>query len=73
MQVVELCSVHLRQRLALLTDGQIIPVTALLDEAGDETDDPHEAKAFTAGPDSAGQYHVDSLEGYGFTDKSTIN
>lgn len=70
--VVQLCSVHLRQRLAMLTDGQIIPVTALLDQDGLDTDDPHEAWTYTAGPDKDGKFHADELTGYNLK-KNQIN
>ncbi len=64
--LVELCSVQLVQKLAMLTDGQIIPVTKMLDAFGDDTDEPARARAFEAGPDAEGRWHQDSLETYGF-------
>ena len=36
-------------RVALLSDGTTVPITNLLDEFGDETDDPDEAVTFVAG------------------------
>ena len=36
-------------RVALLDDGTTVPITNLLDEFGDETDDPDEAVTFVAG------------------------
>ncbi|WP_310540822.1 hypothetical protein [Phenylobacterium sp.] len=36
-------------RAALLSDGTTVPITNLLDEFGDETDDPDEAVTFVAG------------------------
>jgi len=56
----------------MLTDGQIIPITNLLDEDGDETGDLNEARAFVAGPDSSGKWHTDSIESYG-NNPSAIN
>lgn len=70
---VQLCSVQLVQRLAMLDDGQIIPVTQLFDDEGDETDSPAEARSFVAGPDSLGYWHTDSLEEYGFATPHTVN
>lgn len=69
---VELCSVQLVKRLAMLTDGQIIGITELLDEDGDPTDDPNEAAAFVAGPDAEGKFHEDILQYYGVS-KNSIN
>lgn len=57
----------------MLTDGQIIPITRLLDEDGDETDFPEAARAFTAGPDREGKFHDDSLETYGFIETRSLN
>jgi LDH2 family malate/lactate/ureidoglycolate dehydrogenase len=56
----------------MLTDGQIIPVTALLDQDGLDTDDPHEAWTYTAGPDKDGKFHADELTGYNLK-KNQIN
>lgn len=67
---VELCSVSLGQRLAMLTDGQIIPITNMLDCDGDDTDEPSEARAFVAGPDANGKWHEDSLDTYGFAEST---
>jgi len=36
-------------RVALLSDGSTVPIVALFDCDGEETDDPDEAVAFTAG------------------------
>ena len=40
-------------RVALLDDGTTVPITNLLDEFGDETDDPDEAVTFVAGEATA--------------------
>jgi hypothetical protein len=42
-------SIHLAKRLALLSDGRTVPITQLLDGEGDETDNPAAATAFVAG------------------------
>ena len=42
-------AINLHDRQALLTTGEVIPITELFDDEGDETDDPDEAVAFVAG------------------------
>lgn len=44
------------QMLALRFDGRTVPITALLDEFGDETDDWTSAEVFVAGDDRDGWF-----------------
>jgi hypothetical protein len=45
----DVASVNLSRRLAVLTDGETVPVTQMFDADGDDTDDPAQAAAFVAG------------------------
>lgn len=42
-------SVNLGRRLALV-EGSVVPITTMIDEWGDNTDNPAEAVSFVAGP-----------------------
>lgn len=46
VQSVDVEAINLGQRKALLNNGAIVALTNLLDEDGEETDDPSEASAF---------------------------
>lgn len=50
-------------RCAVLYDGEAIEITRLMDHRGEETDDPKEAIACVAGPDSDGQWYSIGLQG----------
>jgi hypothetical protein len=47
--MAEIVSIHLAGRLALLDSGETIPITNLLNAAGDETSEEAEAVAFVCG------------------------
>jgi hypothetical protein len=49
-------SVNMEQRLAVLSNGVTVPVTKLFDEDGDETDDPCEADTFECGSELTGWF-----------------
>lgn len=68
MQIV---AIHLRQRLAMLDDGQQVGITNLFDCDGDDTDNLDEAVALVAGPTSCGQWLTDSVGC--FNEKPVIN
>lgn len=55
-EVNEVSCVHRGKRIAVMEDGQVLPVTHLFDRFGDDTDDDNEAVACVAGPDSAGAW-----------------
>jgi len=59
-------SVNLGQRLALTTDQQIVPITNLIDEFGDDTDEPSEADQFVAGPLKCGTWLTESTSSFEF-------
>lgn len=61
---IEIHQIHLSRREAVTSDGQIIPIVSLLDNWGEDTEEPSEAKAFVAGPDNRGQWHTDMTESY---------
>ena len=65
-------AVNLRQRMALTEDQQIIPITKILDQFGDETDDLDEAVAFVCGPTAEGHWFSDDIETYDFN-RSAVN
>jgi hypothetical protein len=60
-------SIHLAGRLALLDSGETVPITTLLDMAGDETTDETEAVAFVCGVGR--HWFCDALDGY---DRATV-
>lgn len=70
---LDIQAVQLRQRLAMLSDGQVVPIVSMLDFEGEDTEEPHEAKAVVAGPCSCGRWYTDSLDGYDFTNPSALN
>lgn len=51
----------------LLLDGELIPVTNLLDVNGDETDDPELADRFVAGPLPNGQWMSGTFDEFKFS------
>lgn len=61
---IDVCQVNLGRRLAVLTNGEFVPIAILLDDDGDETDDPAEAKEFLTVPDSAGKQWHETLDAY---------
>lgn len=52
--MTEVSCVNCAKRIAIMEDGQVLPVTRLLDRFGDDTDDEDEAVACCAGPDRDG-------------------
>lgn len=54
--MLEVQAVNLPGRMALLTDGQQLHITNLIDDDGDDTDDEADAVCAVAGPDSLGQW-----------------
>lgn len=47
--MVDVVSIHLFRREALLSDDRILPITNLFDARGDDTSDATEAVAFVCG------------------------
>lgn len=46
---LDVAALNVHQRLALLSDGEIVPITNLFDAEGCETKDPGQARSFVAG------------------------
>ena len=63
---MEIQSVNLGRRLALTQDNQILNITKMIDEFGDDTDDPAEAVSFVAGPTSSGQWIAEEVGSFDF-------
>lgn len=61
---LQIMNVNLRQRKAILTDGQLVEISKFLDHDGDETDDLEEAVAMVAGPDQCGKWYADSVDSF---------
>lgn len=57
-------NINLRQKLAILTDGQMVNITNFLDIDGDETTDLEEVTAVVAGPDNCGKWYTDLLDSF---------
>lgn len=57
---LEVDMIHRQRGIAILSDGQVIPITCWL-TADDETADPTEAVACTAGPDFDGRWYAVDL------------
>lgn len=69
--MTHICSINLGQKLAALTDGQIIPITNFLDRDNEETDAEFAAE-FVAGPDHYGKWYRDEVDGfYGPTERAS--
>lgn len=49
--MIDLEAINRAERLALRTDGVVVPITALFDHEGDETQNLDEAVSFVAGSD----------------------
>lgn len=58
--MIHVCSINLGQKLAALTDGQVIPITTFLDNDNEETE-PEFAVDFVAGPDQQGKWYRDEV------------
>jgi hypothetical protein len=71
--MVDVASVNLFRRQAILTDGQIIPITLLIDSTGEDTDDLEKVVAFATGPDKHGYSFHEQVASYGFISKNTLN
>jgi hypothetical protein len=56
--------INLRERLCVLSNGEVIPITNMFDCTGDETDEPEEATAFVAGPTPDDKWIVDHVDAY---------
>jgi hypothetical protein len=54
---------NLKQRAAVLSDSRVVPITNMLDEFGEETDDPSEVVSFVCfgGP---GEWLVDYADNF---------
>lgn len=63
-------AIHINRRLALTDEGDTIPITMLIDEDGDHTDDPYDAISFVAGDDQHG-WHTGLISDYQTT--QTLN
>lgn len=50
--MLKIDALHLGQRLALLDNGEIVPITNLFDAEGDETDSADDAISFVSGRDN---------------------
>lgn len=55
-------AINVADRLALLTDGRVVPITNLLDADGDETSDTAAAVGFVAG--ATGQWFAARIADY---------
>lgn len=54
--MTEVSCVNRTKRIAIMEDGQVLPVTHLFDKFGEDTEDEDEAVACAAGPDSGGMW-----------------
>jgi hypothetical protein len=54
-EVIEVSSIHIASRVAIMEDGQQLPVTNAFDEHGDDCD-LEEAVVCVAGPDKDGMW-----------------
>lgn len=57
-------SVNIKTSEAILTDGQILPVTTWIGREGEETEDPGLALCCVAGPDKKGRWWAIDLQYY---------
>lgn len=57
--MAEVTYVSLQSRYALLDDEFAVSITHMMDENGDDTDDPDEAVVCVAGDDYYGWYTID--------------
>lgn len=49
MSAIDVSSANLTKRIAVLTDGRVVPVTNLFDDEGNEVSDPDDAASFVCG------------------------
>jgi hypothetical protein len=61
---VDVCSVNLARRLALLTTGEMVAIHTFLDNDGEDTDDPSQATGFITEADTSGNVWSDTLSSY---------
>ena len=61
---MDVIAVNLSDGRVLLSDGQTVPIDQMMDDEGDDTDDPHAAVCVIAGPDRAGQWWSIALSEY---------
>jgi hypothetical protein len=62
-------SINLGRSLALTTTGEVVPITNMFDMDGDDTNDPAEAVAITAGPTASGEWLSDAVTNFNFNTK----
>ncbi len=54
--MTEVACVHRQRREAVTEDGQVLPITNMIDRFGDDTDDVDDAVTCVAGPDRDGRW-----------------
>ena len=54
--MMDISAVNVSERIAVTEDGQHLPITNLMDEWGDETEDSGKAVFCVAGPDRHGMW-----------------
>lgn len=69
--MAEIEAINLRQGKALLDDGQVIPITTMMDSEGEDTLCPRAAKAIVAGPCKDGRWYADMTSI--FDQRATVN
>lgn len=59
-------AVNLEKRLALMSDGEVLPIIKLINIEGKECDDPEDAFGAVAGPDANGKWAAIMLQEFNF-------
>lgn len=55
---MDVAAVNFHQRIAIMDDDSIIPMTNMYDDDGEECDDPDEAASAVLGPDVNGRWYT---------------
>lgn len=59
-------AVNLKERIALMSNGEVLPIIKFLDMFGEDCDDPQEAVGAVAGPDADGKWAAIMLSEFNF-------
>lgn len=62
----DVAAVNLADRIAILDNDEVVPITDLYDQAGDETDDEEIACAAVAGPSALGLWYAIDFRNFGW-------
>ena len=70
---VQIQQINLGRRLAITSTNELIPIIAMMDEHGENTSIPGDAKSFLAGPTESGSWLQDEVRSFDFAKPTSIN